>query len=55
MRSTLLQAPQLRWPRLQVGNGSVSSTKMPPGVAGALQGALNNQVRQDLSNAINGH
>jgi filamentous hemagglutinin family protein len=40
---------------VQVGGGSVSSTKMPPAVAGALQGALNNQVRQDLSNALHGH
>jgi filamentous hemagglutinin family protein len=40
---------------VEVGDGSVSSTKMPPAVAGALQGALNNQVRQDLSTALHGH
>jgi len=40
---------------VQVGGGSVSSTKMPPSVAGTLQGALNSQVQQDLTNALQGH
>jgi filamentous hemagglutinin family protein len=40
---------------VEVGGGAVSSTKMPPAVAGALQGALNTHVRQDLSNALHGH
>ena len=40
---------------VEVGGGSVGSTKMPPAIAGALQGALNNQVRQDLADALQGH
>jgi len=40
---------------VQVGGGSVSSTKMPPAIASTLNGALNDQVQLDLTNALQGH
>ncbi|MCE0484857.1 MAG: filamentous hemagglutinin N-terminal domain-containing protein [Methylacidiphilales bacterium] len=40
---------------VKVGGGTVTSAKAPPAVTGILNGALNNQVKQDLYNALHGH
>ena len=40
---------------VSVEGGTVNSTKAPPAVAQALNDALDNQVKQDLTNAMQGH
>ncbi len=39
---------------VQVAGGTVDSTKATPAITSTLQGALNNQVQQDLVNALQG-